>query len=161
MAIFAYLITSESLGFSSFPLAVTNMKHLGRKPNIGSPAGGEGSSSENDDAIDFLNDDDDVDDELREDDILDIDANTPSGRMENKQTSSDGSNLNTELDANNTVNEEIDDGGSVSLNNSTDEDVDINSKDEKNDGVNDDNTKHEGGESIEGASNVDFQRSPT
>lgn len=126
---------------------------------------------ENDDATDFLSlADDDVDDELREEedeDILDIDANTPSERMENKQTSSDGSNLNTELDANHTHNELINDGGSVSnekqsaINNRTDEDFDINSKDEKNDGVYDDNTKHEGGESIEGASNVAFQRSPT
>ncbi|KAL9187950.1 hypothetical protein ACHAXT_006328 [Thalassiosira profunda] len=66
IAISAYLMISESIGFSSFPLAVTDRKYLGRKPKVANAGGGLSSSSESGNVKDALNlADDDIDDELR------------------------------------------------------------------------------------------------
>lgn len=80
IAVFAYLLISENMGFSSFPLAVTDRKYLGRMPNVGSKSSSGNNST---DALKLV---EDVDDEFggtEDDDAQYIDANNAT--LENNE----------------------------------------------------------------------------
>mmetsp|Transcript_13811 Transcript_13811/g.30065 ORF Transcript_13811/g.30065 Transcript_13811/m.30065 type:complete len:304 (-) Transcript_13811:686-1597(-) len=93
IAVFACLLLSENMGFSSLSLAVTDRKYFGRKPNIGNNSTKDSSSGSDhvtEDGLTVV--DDDADDELRgteDDDTRGVDPGRASFESKENDEASD------------------------------------------------------------------------